>query len=89
MFIFESSDPVNKLAFNTSLPPMLAGSLRMFILFIFLIQFFKFGISDKKYFFHLMGFSLIMDFGVIKLICIIIMKKHQTKLGQFMILKLI
>ena len=50
MFVFGSSYPVNKLALNTSLPPMLAGSLRMFILFIFLIPFCKFKIPDRKYF---------------------------------------
>ena len=64
MFIFGSSYPVNKLALNTSLPPMLAGSLRMFILFIFLIPFCKFKIPNKKYFFPLLGFSLSMGFGV-------------------------
>jgi O-acetylserine/cysteine efflux transporter len=65
MFIFGSSYPVNKLTLNTSLPPMLAGSLRMFILFIFLVPFCKFKIPDKKYFLPLLGFSLAMGFGVI------------------------
>ena len=64
MFIFGSSYPVNKLALNTSLPPMLAGSLRMFILFICLLPFCKFKVPDKKYFFPLLGFSLSMGFGV-------------------------
>ena len=65
MFIFGSSYPINKLTLNTSLPPMLAGSLRMFILFIVLLPFCKFRISDKKYFLPLVGFSLTMGFGVI------------------------
>ena len=65
MFIFGSSYPINKLTLNTSLPPMLAGSLRMFILFIVLLPFCKFRISDKKYFLPLIGFSLTMGFGVI------------------------
>ena len=65
MFIFGSSYPVNKLALNTSLPSMLAGSLRMLILFIFLLPFCKFKIPDKKYFLPLMGFSLSMGFGTI------------------------
>ena len=65
MFIFGSSYPINKLALNTSLPPMLAGSLRMFILFICLLPFCKFKIPDKKYFLPLIGFSLSMGFGVI------------------------
>jgi len=65
MFIFGSSYPVNKLALNTSLPPMLAGSLRMFILFICLLPFCKFKIPDRRYFLPLIGFSLSMGFGVI------------------------
>ena len=64
MVIFGSSYPVNKLALNTSLPPMLAGSLRMFILFICLLPFCKFKIPNKKYFLPLIGFSLTMGFGV-------------------------
>ena len=65
MFVFGSSYPVNKLALNTSLPPMLAGSLRMFILFVFLVPFCKFKVPNKKYFLPLVGFSLTMGFGVI------------------------
>jgi len=65
MFIFGSSYPVNKLALNTSLPPMLAGSLRMFILFICLLPLCKFTVPNKKYFLPLAGFSLTMGFGVI------------------------
>ena len=64
MFMFGSSYPINKLALNTTLPPMLAGSLRMFILFICLLPFCKFKIPDKKYFLPLIGFSLSMGFGV-------------------------
>jgi O-acetylserine/cysteine efflux transporter len=64
MFIFGSSYPINKLALNTSLPPMLAGSLRMFILFACLLPFCKFKFPDKKYVLPLMGFSLSMGFGV-------------------------
>ena len=65
MFVFGSSYPVNKLALNTSLPPMLAGSLRMFILFVCLIPFCKFKIPNKKHFLPLVSFSLTMGFGVI------------------------
>ena len=64
MFIFGSSYPINKLALNTSLPPMLAGSLRMFILFVCLLPFCKFNSPDKKYFLPLLGFCLSMGFGV-------------------------
>jgi O-acetylserine/cysteine efflux transporter len=65
MLIFGSSYPVNKLTLNTSLPPMLAGSLRMFILFVCLLPFCKFKLPNKKYFLPLIGFSLSMGFGVI------------------------
>ena len=64
MFVFGSSYPVNKLVLNTSLPPMLAGSLRMFILFIFLLPFCRFKVPEKKYFLPLLGFCLSMGFGV-------------------------
>ena len=64
MVIFGSSYPVNKLTLNTSLPPMLAGSLRMFILFIFLLPFCKIKVPDKKFFLSLLGFCLSMGFGV-------------------------
>tara|TARA_B110001450_G_scaffold57721_1_gene54356 strand:+ start:219 stop:1040 length:822 start_codon:yes stop_codon:yes gene_type:complete len=64
MFVFGSSYPVNKLALNTSLPPMLAGSLRMFILFIFLLPFCKFKIPNKIYLLPFVGFCLSMGFGV-------------------------
>jgi len=64
MFIFGSSYPINKLALNTSLPPMLAGSLRMFILFICLLPFCTFKLPNKKYLLPLVGFSLSMGFGV-------------------------
>jgi O-acetylserine/cysteine efflux transporter len=64
MVIFGSAYPINKLALNTSLPPMLAGSLRMFILFIFLLPFCKIKAPNKKYFLPLLGFCLSMGFGV-------------------------
>ena len=64
MFVFGSSYPVNKLALNTSLPPMLAGSLRMFILFVCLLPFCKIKVPGKKYFLPLLGFCLSMGFGV-------------------------
>ena len=64
MFIFGSSYPVNKLALNTSLTPILAASLRMLILFVCLAPFCKFKIPSKKYQLPLLGFSLSMGFGV-------------------------
>jgi len=64
MFLFGSSYPINKLTLITSLSPMLAASLRMFILFVCLAPFCKFKIPSKKYQLPLAGFSLSMGFGV-------------------------
>ena len=64
MFLFGSSYPINKLALNTPLTPVLAASLRMFILFVCLVPFCKFKIPNKKYYLPLAGFSLTMGFGV-------------------------
>jgi O-acetylserine/cysteine efflux transporter len=64
MAIFGSSYPVGKLILNTSLPPMLMASIRMGIVFLCLIPFWKFKIPEKKYFLPLLGFSLSMGAGV-------------------------
>jgi len=64
MFLFGSSYPINKLALNTSLSPVLAASLRMFILFLCLAPFCKFRIPNQKYYLPLTGFSISMGFGV-------------------------
>ena len=52
-----SAYPVGKLDLNSSLPPMLMASIRMGIVFICLIPFWKFKIPEKKYFIPLLGFS--------------------------------
>ena len=64
MFLFGSSYPINKLALNTSLTPILAASLRMLILFVCLVPFCKFKIPNRKYYLPLVSFSLSMGFGV-------------------------
>ncbi len=64
MVIFGSAYPVGKLILNSSLPPMLMASIRMGIVFICLIPFWKFKIPEKKYFIPLLGFSLSMGTGV-------------------------
>ena len=64
MAIFGSAYPVGKLILNTSLPPMLMASIRMGIVFLCLIPFWKFKIPDKKYFIPLIGFSFSMGVGV-------------------------
>ncbi len=61
-FLFGSAYPVQKLIFNQNVPPILMGSLRMLIVFICLIPFWKFKIPEKKIlaslilFFNLHGF---------------------------------
>jgi len=64
MAIFGSAYPVGKLILNTSLPPMLMASIRMAIVFLCLIPFWRFEIPEKKYFLPLLGFSLSMGAGV-------------------------
>jgi len=64
MVIFGSAYPVQKLIFNQNVPPILMGSLRMFIVFICLIPFWKFKIPEKKYWLPLFFFSICMGFMV-------------------------
>ena len=63
--LFGSAFPISKLALNNSLPPILFGSLRMGIVFICLIPFYKFKIPEKKFVIPLIGFSLSMGTGMI------------------------
>ena len=61
-FLFGSAYPVQKLIFNQNVPPILMGSLRMLIVFICLIPFWKFKIPEKKYRLPLFFFSICMGF---------------------------
>ena len=49
MIAHGSAFPVAKLALNNSVPPILMASLRMFLVFIILIPFWKFQIPSKKF----------------------------------------
>jgi len=60
--LFGSAYPVQKLIFNQNVPPILMGSLRMLIVFICLIPFWKFKIPEKKYWLPLFFFSICMGF---------------------------
>ena len=62
-FLFGSSYPVGKLIFNNSVPPLLMGSLRMFLVFILLVPFVKIIIPEKKYWLPLVGFGFFMGFA--------------------------
>ena len=55
-----SAFPVAKLALNDEVPPILMASLRMGIVLIILIPFWKFKIPEKKYIPSLIAFSISM-----------------------------
>jgi len=55
-----SAFPVAKLALNNSVPPILMASLRMGMVLILLIPFWKFKLPEKKYFKSLIIFSISM-----------------------------
>ena len=57
---YGSAFPVTKLALNDSVPPILMSSLRMGIVLIILIPFWKFKIPEKKYLTPLIMFSISM-----------------------------
>ncbi len=48
-FLFGSAYPVQKVIFNENVPPLLMGSLRMLVVFICLLPFWRFRIPEKKY----------------------------------------
>ncbi len=62
VFLLGSAYPTGKLGLNDTIPPILFGSLRMLIVFLCLIPFFKFQIIERKYIIPLIGFSIC--FGV-------------------------
>ena len=55
-----SAFPVTKLVLNDSVPPILMASLRMGLVLIILIPFWKFKIPEKKYIPSLIAFSISM-----------------------------
>ena len=57
---YGSAFPITKLALNDSVPPILMASLRMGIVLILLIPFWKFRIPEKKYIPSLITFSISM-----------------------------
>ena len=60
--LFGSAYPIQKVIFNENVPPLLMGSLRMLVVFICLVPFWKFKIPDKKYWLPLFCFSISMGF---------------------------
>ena len=59
-FAYGSAFPITKLALNDSVPPILMASLRMGIVLILLIPFWRFKIPHKKYLPSLIAFSISM-----------------------------
>jgi O-acetylserine/cysteine efflux transporter len=55
-----SAFPITKLVLNNSVPPILMASLRMGLVLILLIPFWKFKIPEKKYISALIAFSIFM-----------------------------
>ena len=55
-----SAFPIAKLALNNSVPPILMASIRMGIVLICLIPFWKFKVPEKKYIPSLIAFSISM-----------------------------
>ena len=62
VFLLGSAYPTGKLGLNDSIPPILFGALRMAVVFICLVPFFKFYIPEKRFIVPLIGFSIC--FGV-------------------------
>jgi len=62
-FLFGSSYPVGKIIFNNSVPPLLMGGLRMFLVFICLVPFINIKIPEKKYWIPLLSFGFFMGFA--------------------------
>ena len=62
VFLLGSAYPTGKLGLNDAIPPILFGALRMSVVFICLIPFFRFQTVKKKYIIPLIGFSVC--FGV-------------------------
>ena len=62
VFLLGSAYPTGKLGLDDSIPPVLFGALRMAVVFICLVPFFKFYIPEKKFIIPLIGFSIC--FGV-------------------------
>ena len=71
-----SAFPFTKLILNDSVPPILMASLRMGIVLILLIPFWRFKIPEKKYFPSLIGFSISM--GVMVYVFMTLALYHST-----------
>ena len=71
-----SAFPFTKLVLNDSVPPILMASLRMGMVLILLIPFWRFKIPEKKYFPSLIAFSISM--GVMVYVFMTLALYHST-----------
>ena len=78
-----SAFPVTKLALNNSVPPILMASLRMGLVLIILIPFWRFKIPDKKYFPSLIAFSISM--GVMVYVFMNLSLYHSTIISPIIV----
>ncbi len=78
-----SAFPIAKLALNNNVPPILMASLRMGIVMLLLIPFWKFKIPDKKYLKSLILFSISM--GVMVYVFMNLSLKHSSFISPIII----
>ena len=78
-----SAFPIAKLALNNNVPPILMASLRMGMVLLLLIPFWKFKIPDKKYLKSLILFSISM--GVMVYVFMNLSLKHSSFISPIII----
>ncbi len=78
-----SAFPFTKLVLNDSVPPILMASLRMGIVLILLIPFWRFKMPEKKYFPSLIAFSISM--GVMVYVFMTLALYHSTIISPIIV----
>ena len=78
-----SAFPVAKLALNNSVPPILMASLRMGMVLMILIPFWKFKLPEKKYLPSLIAFSIFM--GVMVYVFMNLSLYHSSMISPIII----
>jgi len=78
-----SAFPIAKLALNNNVPPILMASLRMGLVMLILIPFWKFRIPEKKYLKSLIVFSVSM--GVMVYVFMNLSLKHSSFISPIII----
>ena len=80
---YGSAFPITKLALNDSVPPILMASLRMGIVLIILIPYWRFKIPEKKYLLSLITFSISM--GVLVYVFMTLSLYHSSIISPVII----